>query len=388
MKVTFNTEALSSAVSDSLCAVSDKNTYPALEGIRFKCEAGEKCLITTYDLNKGFMAEIDCDCTEGGNYIVSAQKLSKIIKFLPGNEVTLFIDDKNHVTITSANAKFELSAIGGENFPNLPELTGDDGFSVSSGIIKKMIGEIFFAIAVTDQRPTLCGALFNVSDERLKIVSCDGNRLAIREIECEIENKTRSGKSTLDLAFVVPGKTLAQLTRLLSDSDTPLTVHLARKHVIFRVDDKIFFSRLTEGEYIDYNRVIPKEQKIIAVVDRMAFISSLERASLITEERIVGNARSYVKCEFINDSLRVSSTSVSGSVFDEFKIEKEGEDIVIGFNCRYLLDALRSADGEKIKILMTSALLSIVIVPVREENGDDEEKRSNYLYMVCPLRMN
>ena len=383
MKITFDKDVLEKAVSDSLCAVSEKNTYPALERIRFKCEENGKCLITTFDLNKGFLTEIDCTCEKGGNYLIEAQKLSKIIKFLPGFTVTINIDDKNIATITSGNAQFTLPVLEGSSFPNLPNLDGDEGFSVKSSVIKKMIGEIFFAIAVTDQRPTLCGALFEVDGEKIKIVSCDGNRLAIREVKCNIENKTRSSDKELDMRFIVPGRTLAQLTRLLEDSEKPLTIHLGRKHVIFRIDEKIFFSRLTEGEYIDYTRVIPKEQKISAVVDRAAFISSLERASLISEERIVGAVRNHVKCDFSGDTLKVSSTSASGSVYDEFRVEKEGDDILIGFNCRYLLDALKSAEGEKVLIKMTSSLLSIIILPYGEEERDSE-----FLYMVCPLRIN
>ena len=383
MKITFDKDVLEKAVSDSLCAVSEKNTYPALERIRFKCEENGKCLITTFDLNKGFLTEIDCTCEKGGNYLIEAQKLSKIIKFLPGFTVTINIDDKNIATITSGNAQFTLPVLEGASFPNLPNLDGDEGFSVKSSVIKKMIGEIFFAIAVTDQRPTLCGALFEVDGEKIKIVSCDGNRLAIREVKCNIENKTRSSDKELDMRFIVPGRTLAQLTRLLEDSEKPLTIHLGRKHVIFRIEEKIFFSRLTEGEYIDYTRVIPKEQKISAVVDRAAFISSLERASLISEERIVGAVRNHVKCEFNGDTLKVSSTSASGSVYDEFRVEKEGDDILIGFNCRYLLDALKSAEGEKVLIKMTSSLLSIIILPYGEE-----ERESEFLYMVCPLRIN
>ena len=383
MKITFDKDILEKAVSDSLCAVSEKNTYPALERIRFKCEENGKCLITTFDLNKGFLTEIDCTCEKGGNYLIEAQKLSKIIKFLPGFTVTINIDDKNIATITSGNAQFTLPVLEGASFPNLPNLDGDEGFSVKSSVIKKMIGEIFFAIAVTDQRPTLCGALFEVDGEKIKIVSCDGNRLAIREVKCNIENKTRSSDKELDMRFIVPGRTLAQLTRLLEDSEKPLTIHLGRKHVIFRIEEKIFFSRLTEGEYIDYTRVIPKEQKISAVVDRAAFISSLERASLISEERIVGAVRNHVKCDFNGDTLKVSSTSASGSVYDEFRVEKEGDDILIGFNCRYLLDALKSAEGEKVLIKMTSSLLSIIILPYGEEERDSE-----FLYMVCPLRIN
>lgn len=385
MRITFEKEILENAVNDSLCAVSDKNTYPTLECIRFQCEdGGAVCSLTTFDLNKGFLTEIPANIEKGGNYLINAAKLNRIIKFLPDRSVTIDINEKNIVKVSSGRSKFELHALEGETFPNIPELDGERGFTVSADILKGMLGQVYFAIAVTDQRPMLCGALFNVTDGRLKIVSCDGNRLAIRETACALGNRNRDA-SSLNLSFIVPGKTLSQLTRLMNEKEEELTVILARKHVIIRLADKIFFSRLIDGDYIDYNRVIPKETKIDAVVDRLAFISSLERASLVTEDKSLGQVKSHVKFEFENEVLKVSSESLSGSVYDEVPIEKTGDDLTIGFNCRYFLDALKSADSEKIKISMISPLMSVVITSADEEK--DEEK-TDYLYMVCPVRMN
>ena len=385
MRITFEKEVLENAVNDSLCAVSDKNTYQTLECIRFRCQNGDTtCSITTFDLNKGFMADIPCVVEEGGNYLINAAKLNRIIKFLPDKNVTLDINEKNIVKVISGRSKFELHALDGETFPNTPELDGEKGFTVSSEILKNMIGQVFFAIAVTDQRPVLCGAYFTVTDESLKIVSCDGNRLAVREIKCNLGNKNKDA-SGLNLSFIVPGKTLSQLTRLVGDGDDEISVILARKHVIFRLSDKVFFSRLIDGEYIDYNRVIPKDCTIFAEVDRLAYISSLERASLVTEDKSLGQVKSHVKFDFEGDTLKVSSESLSGSVYDEVAITKEGEDLTIGFNCRYFLDALKSADSDKIKISMKTPLMSVVITSA---DGDKKENKSDYLYMVCPVRMN
>lgn len=386
MRVTFEKSLLENAVNDSLCAVSDKNTYPTLECIRFKCQDGDaSCSLTTFDLNKGFLTEIPANVEIGGNYLINASKLNRIIKFLPDRSVTIDINEKNIVKVSSGRSKFELHALDGESFPNMPELDGERGFTVSCEVLKSMIGQVFFAIAVTDQRPMLCGALFQVTDGKLKIVSCDGNRLAIRETACAIGNRNKDA-SDLNLSFIVPGKTLSQLTRLMTDKEDEITIILARKHVIFRLSDKVFFSRLIDSEYIDYNRVIPKATKIDVLVDRLAFISSLERASLVTEDKSLGQVKSHVKFEFENEVLKVSSESLSGSVYDEVAIEKTGEDLTIGFNCRYFLDALKSADSERIKISMTSALMSVVITSADEKN--EENEKTDYLYMVCPVRMN
>lgn len=383
MKITFPKSQLEAVVNDSMCSVSDKNTIPVVEGIRFKTEGDGKCSITTYDLEKGFHAVLDCDVAEGGNYVINAQKLNRIIRFMPDQFITISVTPSCNVTITSGMSKFELHAMEGESFPSLPDLNGDIGFKVSGELLKKMISQVFFAIAVTDQRPVLCGALFTITDDQLKIVACDGNRLAIREKICTLENDSKSG-APLNCNFVVPGKTLNQLMRLIDDDET-VSIYLARKHVIFRMEGKLFFSRLIESDYIDYQRVIPKNKPITVKLDRVSLISSLERASLVTEDKALGQAKSYVRCAFEGNKLKISSVSVTGSVYDEIHTEKIGDDLVIGFNCRYLLDALKAADGQQVSITLNSPLMSIVINrvvdPSEEPDGED------YLYMVCPVKM-
>ena len=326
---------------------------------------------------------MECDVTEEGNYVINAQKLNRIIKFMPDQYITITVGANCKVVITSGLSKFELHTMEGESFPSLPDLTGEVGFTVTGDILKKMIGQIFFAIAVTDQRPILCGAYFTITNESLKVVSCDGNRLAIREKICTLEN-TDNKSEPLNASFVVPGKTLNQLLRLISDDDL-INIHLGRKHVIFQMDGKLFFSRLIDGEYIAYQRIIPKESPINVIVDRMGMISSLERASLVTEDKALGQAKSYVRCAFENDTLKISSVSVTGSVYDEIGIEKTGDNIVIGFNCRYLLDALKAADGQKVRITLDGPLKSIIIYPVKEE--DKEPSDEEFLYMVSPVKM-
>lgn len=383
MKITFQKSILEAVVNDSMCSVSDKNAIPVIEGIRFKTEDDGRCSITTYDLDKGFQASVECDVSEGGNYVINAQKLNRIIKFMPDQYITISVNPNCKVVITSGLSKFELHAMEGESFPSLPDLSGDIGFTVSGDILKKMISQIFFAIAVTDQRPILCGALFTITNESLKVVSCDGNRLAIREKICTLEN-TDNKSEPLNASFVIPGKTLNQLMRLISDDDL-IQIHLGRKHVIFQMDGKLFFSRLIDGEYIAYQRIIPQSSPITVKVDRMGMISSLERASLVTEDKALGQAKSYVRCAFEDDKLKISSVSVTGSVYDEIGIEKTGDNIVIGFNCRYLLDALKAADGKTVRITLDSPLKSIIIYP--ERDADEDPSDEEFLYMVSPVKM-
>ncbi len=408
MKVTFSKADLESVVNDSLCAVSDKNTIPVVEGIRFRTEKDGICSLTTYDLEKGFRSEVPCDTFVTGNYVINAQKLNRIIKSMPDRYITIDIDKNCVARVTSGRSKFELHALEGKNFPSLPELKGERGFTIRGRTLKKIISQTCFCIAVTDQRPLFCGAYFEIKGDVLKVVACDGNRLAIREKECDIKNNNADG-SPLELSFIVPGRTLVQLTRLIDDEED-VCIYLGRKHVIFKMSDKTFFSRLIDGEYIDYNKVIPPFHTISVVADRMSLLSSLERASLVTEDKALGQTKSHVKCSFEGNLLKISSRSITGSVYDEINIDKVGEDLTIGFNCKFLLDTLRACEEETIEILMSSPLLSILIRGYdKEKSGrnegqsfataitegcatcgaDDEENgQERYLYMVCPVKMN
>lgn len=385
MRVIFEKKVLEAAVDASMSCVSEKNAIPVVEGIRLRTEKNGKCSITTYDLEKGFRTEIPCRIEEPGNYIINAGRLLRIIRSMPDLIITVEVNENCSVTVTSGRSKFELHAMEGEAFPNLPELTGDRGFTVEGAILKKMIAQSAFAIATSnDARPMLCGAYFRIIDNLLRIVTCDGNRLALREMTCELGNKNKDG-SALDLSFIVPGKTVSQLLRLVGD-DESVAIYLTRKHVIFKTEGRVFFSRLIDINYIDYERVIPKTRSAVARFNRMDMIASLERAALVTEDRALGQAKSYLKCTFENSLLILNSVSTSGSVYDEVPINKDGDDMVMGINCRYLLDALKNADTDLVEAVLNGPLIPMILTPYYEKDEDRKDSR-NYLYMVSPVKM-
>ncbi len=384
MKLTFERAELEKAVDFSMCAVSDRNAIPVVEGIRLRSEKNGKCSLTTYDLEKGFYTEIDCRTEEPGNYVINAAKFLRIIKSMPDLYITVEVNENCAVTVSSGRSKFELHALDGETFPNIPTLSGERGFLIEGGLLKKMIAQTSFSIGYgNDIRPMLCGACFNITDDGIKIVTCDSNRLSVREKHQKIENRN-SDSSDLNLKFIVPGKTVGQLTRLIDD-DESVNIMLTRKHVIFRLENMTFFSRLIDSEYIDYERVIPKGRETVAVIERADLLSSLERASLVTEDKALGQAKSYVKATFEDEKIIIESKSVNGSVYDEQNIEKSGADLVIGFNCRYFIDALRAADTEKIEVILNGQLTSIIVKPVYKD--DEKDNGEDYLYMISPVRM-
>ncbi|MCI8331284.1 MAG: DNA polymerase III subunit beta [Clostridiales bacterium] len=380
IKIMFDKAALISAIAPALCAVSDRNTLTATEGIFFETTDHGTCTLCSYDMEKGIHEEIEADIIEGGSFIVNANRLSRIIRMMPLDTVTIEVDDKYMCRIMAGNSCFELHSLPGSDFPAIPVLQGNHSFSVTQGQLRRMIAQVQFAIAQNDQRAALNGAFFEITEGRLKLVACDGNKLAIRESRCDME-QIQSADDTFHLSFIVPGKTLAELIKLMDDDDDKMTVALTRRHIIFFLEKLTFFSRLIDAEYIDYNRVIRKESPINVVMSRDAFEQSLERAALVTEDRAMGQAKSSVKCSFEDTVLHISAANLSGSVNDDIPIEKTGEDLLIGFNNKYLLEALRVCPEDNIRISLATALMSMQIEGVGNEEDD------MFLYMILPVKM-
>lgn len=388
MKITFEKDVLIAAVTPAMSAVSDKNTISAIEGILFSTNDGASVTLSTYDLEKGFRTTIPAQVNEGGSYIINAAKFFRIIRIMPERFIVLEVNEKNQVRIHSGKSEFSLSALPGSEFPNLPELSGEKSITLSQKVLRKTISQISHAIGSGEQRAVLGGAFFRIQGNHLQAVACDGNRLAVREKTCEIKSRgLGEGDDAHRIGFIVPGKTLSELCKMISDCDDEVVMTFGRKHIIFSFGDILFYSRMIDGEYIDYERVIPKDQGIHVIIDRPSFIESLERASLVTDDKSLGQVRSYVKCIFEGSLLRVNSVSTVSAANDELEIEKEGGDLVIGFNCRFLLDALRAISEDKIRLSMSTPLMSMVIEKAEKEETDENEEKGSFLYMVCPVKM-
>ena len=379
-KIIFDKAALVSAILPALCAVSDRNTLTAIEGIYFETTEEGSCILCSYDMEKGIHEVVEAQVIEGGSFIVNAAKLSRMIRMMPQDTITIEVDDKYMCKITSGSSCFELHSLPGTDFPAIPVLQGNHSFKIAQGVLKRIISQVQFAIAQNDQRAALNGAFFEVSEGVLKLVACDGNKLAIRKTECEM-NEIVSESGSLSLSFIVPGKTLSELLKLIGEQEEEITVALTRRHIIFFLDKLTFFSRLIDTEYIDYQRFIRKESSISVYMSRDAFVSSLERAALVTEDRAMGQAKASVKCSFEDGVLNVFASNLSGSVHDHVPIEKEGEDLLIGFNNKYLLDALRACPEDNLKITLASALMSMQI------EGTDPQGADQFLYMILPVKM-
>ena len=379
MKIVFNRQEICNAVAPLMCAVSGKSTLTAVEGILFEAKEDNTCVMTTFDLEKGVRIVINAEVDEPGCYIINAQKFVQTIRVMEGETVTLTINDKLNAEIVSANSSHKMNALSGADFPEIPRLTSQNGFKISQAVLREMLSKVMYAMGVNDQRPVLNGCHFKIAGNTLYLVSCDSFKLAKCNVTTEIDAFTAQGNS--DFSFIIPCKTVNELYRMLqTDEDATVTVYTSRKNIVFDLDHMIFFSRLIDGEYIDYNRIIMTNHRITVELDRAVLIGALERAALVTEERIAGSVRSHVKLTVEGDYLKISATSTAGSTYEELAIEHEGGDLVIAFNNRYLIDSLRSCTADRVKLSMTSALSSINIEP--GEQGEDKE-----LFLLLPVRM-
>ena len=378
MKLRFSRPILQEAVSNAMYCVSTKNTISAAEGILISAE-GDKAILTSYDLEKGMQIEIEAEVEEAGSCIINAQSLNSIIRLLPAGMVELTVNEYFRAKLTCGSAEFELNGLDPKDFPTLPDISSVKGFNIKQCDMKNMIVQTLFAVAQNDARATFNGAFFKINGNRITTVGCDSFRLAIRDKVCELENT--SGEE-LDTSFIVPGRTLSELVKLLTENDENVSIGISRKQVIFRFDkrDTIFFSRLIEGDYIDYERIIPKNSTIFVDVDTESLEGALNRASLVSDDS-AGKNKSLARCRFGGNRLEITSTSVNGKVRDEIVTSHSGEEIEIGFNCRYLTDALKASMCDKLRLSLSSPNISMVIEPLEAEEND------KFIFLVLPCKL-
>ncbi|MCL1858060.1 MAG: DNA polymerase III subunit beta [Oscillospiraceae bacterium] len=416
MNIVCARDILNEAVTPALYAVSAKNTNQALDGFLISADKDKGILtICSYDLEKGIrvtLAGENIQIKESGKIIINAAKFSSIIRNLPSGDVSISSDANFSVTISSSRSEFTVHGLDGDSFPLMPELKGDESFKISRKGLKNMIVSTHFAVAVNNSRPSLNGALFEIKNNNLNIVAVDGNRLALRRsfdgIISNISNDSdgsddsdnNSGENGLDLSFIVPGKSLSELLKLIGDDEENAEIELTKKHVIISFDNIVYFSRLIESEFLDYRRSIKIDPKTTVVIDTKSFTESVERASLLTDDKQKTLVRLKFKKEEVNIEnndnfgiLQITSTTSLGKVSDECDIEIYDDDLEIGFNHRYLLDALKAVREEKILLKLESPTKSLVILPYNGENDNKninkimDTENSKFLYLVLPVRI-
>lgn len=385
MKAIFKKEILSLCINHSLGCISTEKTYDIIAGILINTISADKCQISAFDTEKGIKTIIDAEVLEEGSIVINGNKLASMVRLL-SDEITIETHDGIAI-ISSGKSQFQLHYKDGDNFPNMPEFSPDRSFTLPQKLLKELVGQTSFAISKDNDRPNLTGLYFDVFGDKLKVVACDSYRLAIRNKKIDTDLQTKGEE---ELKFIVPGKTIVELEKIIDESDEKIKFSLTKKHIIFSFNIKygneyketILFSRLVEGNFVEYNRFIPKDCVTFVYIERSLLEDSLTKASLITEDKTQGQAKSIVKFEIKDDVLKTSAVSVNGKIYDEIAIQKQGNDLEIGFSCKYLLEILRSTNADNLKLSLVSSLMSMKI-----EDGDTNDLDNSFLYLALPMKM-
>ena len=366
MKFSCEKALLQAAISTTSRAVSPKSSIPALEGILL--EAGSDLRLTGYNLETGIRTIVPADIREEGTLVLGARLFGEIVRKLPDDIVT-FQSENYMVNIKCGMSEFNILGTDPEEFPELPTVEYQNSLILPQSRLKAMISQTLFAVSDNESRPIHTGSLFEVDSNGLTIVSVDGYRLALRH---EAIDK-KEGAETF--SFVVPGAALSEVEKICSDVDEPASVTQGARHVMFKVGDTMLVSRRLEGEFLAYRQAIPRNNTIHVEGETRALLSSIDRVSLIISDKL----KSPLRCVFDSNLLKISTKTAIGDAYDECPLSGDGGGLEIGFNNKYLMDALKAAPADKVRLELTTGVSPCVILPTEGEE--------NFLYMVLPVRL-
>ncbi len=365
MKFICRQNDLNEALTNVSRAVPQKSPISALEGVKLHLEKNSLEL-TGYDLEMGIQTKIEVESDDVGECILNSKLFGEIIRKMPSEKVEITVDENLSTSISGENAEYKILAMSADEYPSIPEFDTGDDFAVPQAMLRNMINQTIFAVAVVDNKPILMGELFDIMDHNFNLVAIDGYRLAIRSETISTDNHYN---------FVVKAKALSEVSKLLKDDgDDTVTMHVSKKHITFEIGKYTVISRLLEGEFHNYKGSLPTSHSTEMILNTRDLIASLERCMLLINEK----AKAPVKCIFKDGTVKISCSTALGKLNDEFKADISGPSVEIGFNCRYLLDALKASESDKVKMQLNGGLSPMKIVPL-EGNA--------YAFLVLPMRL-
>lgn len=359
---------LQSAITISTRAVSSKSTIPALEGLLLHAE-NDSLTVSGYNMQTGIRTSVSANIIETGDVVISAKVLGDIIRRMPDSVITLSANNRNSVRFSCGEINYDdIVGLSAADFPDLPEVEDNFSITLPQKTLKAMIEETAFAVSTNESRPVHTGALFEAGDGNLTMAAVDGFRLAVRK---EPLTKIDGGS----FSFVAPGSALNEVKTICGDSEESVEITLGERHILFNAGKTQLICRRLEGEFLNYRNAIPRKNPIAVTVETKALISSIDRVSVVINDKM----KSPVRCVFEQDKVTISARTGIGAAKDVCGLSGDGGGLEIGFNNRYLMDALRYAPAGTVKIEMNTGVSPAVIVPVEGEE--------NFLYMVLPVRL-
>ena len=363
MKLVLSKSNLLNGVQIVSKAVPNKTTMSILECILIDATKGAITL-TANDMELGIETTIEGEILQKGMIALDAKIFLEIVRKLPENEITIETDDSYKTVITCEKAKFTIIGKSGEDFSYLPEIERKDSILVSQFTLKEVVRQTIFSIADNDNNKLMTGELFEINGNELKVVSLDGHRISIRKITLKDSYEPKK--------VVVPGKTLNEISKILSgDTDKDVSIFFTDKHVVFEFDQTVVVSRLIEGEYFRIDQMLSSDYETKVKINKKELLSCIDRATLLIKE---GDKKPII-INITDDSMELKINSIVGSMNEEIDIKKSGKDLMIGFNPKFLIDALRVIDDEEIDIYLVNPKAPCFI-------KDAEEK---YIYLILPV---
>ena len=363
MKLIFTKSDLSKAVNIVLKAVPSKTTMNILQCILIDATTNV-IKLTANDMELGIETIVEGEIIEKGQIAIDAKIFSDIVKNVPDNDITITTDSDFNALITCEKSKFNIAVKSGEDFSYLPVITKEKSIHLSQFELKEVITQTIFSIAINDNNKIMTGELFEISNGTFKVVALDGHRIAIRNIFLK--------GSSDDARVIVPGKTLNELNKILSaDADSEVNIYFTDNHILFEFDNTTVVSRLIEGEYFKVNQMLSNDYKTKVVINKKDLLDSIGRANLLIKE----NDKKPIIINITDGTMEVKVSSSLGSSNEEIDIEKDGSDIMIGFNPKFLIDALRAIDDENISIFLVNPKAPCFI----------RDKDETYTYLILPV---
>lgn len=346
--------------------VAQKSSLSVIEGIL--CKAGLGLSLTGYNMETAITYDIEAEVTDPGECILPAKLFGDIIRRLPEGPVTVVVDENFKVSIRAGYASFTISAESAEDYPELPDVNSGRPIMIPQAKLKELISGTIFAVSENQGRPIHTGVKFEVTNTSITTIAVDGFRLARRTYHPQEE-------TARELSFVVPAPGLKEVEKIVTDCEDMASFTLGTKHILFQIGTATLVCRLLDGEFLDWRRVVPTNCPIKLVANVGDLASSVERVGLIVSEKY----KSPVRCVFSHNELLMRTNTTIGAAEDKCSLAGDGKELEIGFNVRYLADALKAIPSEEVTLELTNGLSPIVLTPV--------EEKYDFAYMVLPVRI-
>lgn len=366
MRFTCEKSLLVSGLNITGRVVAQKSAMTAIEGIL--CKAAENISLTGYNMETAITCLIDADVSDMGQCVLPAKLFGDIVRRLPEGPVTVVVDESFKVSIRAGYASFTISAESAEEYPEIPDVATGHSIRIPQKAMKELINGTIFAVSENQGRPIHTGVKFEVEEDKVSCIAVDGFRLARRTYHLE----EPTGRK---LSFVVPAQGLKEVEKILTEEEESVAFTLGQKHILFQMGRATLICRLLEGEFLDWRKVVPTDCPVKLTANVGDLARSVERVGLIVSEKY----KSPVRCVFSNQLLQMRTNTTIGAAEDRCVIAGDGKELEIGFNVRYLADALRVIPSEEVALELTNSLSPIVMTPVDEEY--------DFSYMVLPVRI-